>query len=142
MQSTSKTKITVQTSVNAKVEKAWDLFNSPDHITQWNSATPEWHTPKAENDLREGGKFTYRMEAKDGSFGFDFGGTYNRIEDNRLVSYTLEDGRTVEVSFVDNGGSTEVIEVFEAEETNSEELQRTGWQAILDNFKKYVESVA
>ena len=140
MEPTAKPRITIHTTVNAPVEKVWKLWNTPEHVTQWNTASPDWHTPKAENDLREGGNFSYRMEAKDGSFGFDFGGTYDVVKEAEQLAYTLEDGRRVEVSFVDNGGHTEVTEVFEAEAENSIELQRSGWQAILDNFKKYAES--
>jgi len=135
-----KTQITVETTVEAPVEKAWTLWTNPESITEWNSASPEWHTPRAENDLREGGQFVYRMEAKDGSFGFDFGGVYDEIKANELIAYTLGDGRKVKVTFSGNGPETKVAETFEAENTNSIELQRGGWQAILDNFKKYAET--
>jgi uncharacterized protein YndB with AHSA1/START domain len=141
MESVQGNKVKIQASVNANVEKVWKLWNAPEHITQWNSASPEWHTPKAENDLREGGQFTFRMEAKDGSYGFDFGGTYDKVIPNKAISYALEDGRRVDISFEDKGGGTEITEVFDAESENSVEMQRAGWQAILDNFKKYAESV-
>lgn len=140
MQSALKPKISVHTTVNANIEKTWNLWNTPEHITKWNSASPDWHTPKAENDLREGGNFSYRMEAKDGSFGFDFGGIYDQVKSNEKICYTLGDGRKVEVSFIDKNGTTEITEIFEAEDVNPIELQRSGWQAILDNFKKYAES--
>ncbi|MBC3539824.1 SRPBCC family protein [Rufibacter sediminis] len=141
MESTPKPEITVKTTVATPLEKTWFLWITPEHITQWNSATPEWHTPNATNDLRVGGSFSYRMEARDGSFGFDFGGTYDQVKPHEMISYTLEDGRRVEVTFKDQAGDTEVTEVFEAEETNPIEMQQAGWQAILDNFKRYAESV-
>jgi len=138
----NKTNITVEASVNAPVKKVWDYFTMPEHITKWNNASDDWHTPRAENDLRTGGNFNYRMEAKDGSFGFDFGGVYDEVETNKSIEYTMGDGRKVKVSFSENGNATAISETFEAETQNSIELQRTGWQAILNNFKKYVESVS
>lgn len=134
------TKITVATTVNAPVEKVWDMWNKPEHITQWNSASPDWHAPRAENDLREGGSFSCRMEAKDGSFGFDFGGTYDKVDTHKRIEYTMSDGRQVQIGFTPQGDQTTIEETFDAETQNSEELQRTGWQAIMDNFKKYAES--
>ncbi|HEX5154104.1 MAG TPA: SRPBCC family protein [Parafilimonas sp.] len=136
----NKTNITVETTVNAPVKKTWEYFTKPEHVTKWNNASDGWHTPRAENDLRKGGNFSYRMEAKDGSFGFDFGGMYDEVETNKHIEYTMEDGRKVKVSFSENGNATAVSETFETETQNSIELQRNGWQAILDNFKKYVES--
>ena len=140
METTNKTTITVQSIVKAPVEKVWKCWTSPEHITQWNNASEDWHTPRAENDLRAGGKFLSRMEAKDGSFGFDFGGEYNEVKTNELIEYTLGAGRKVIINFTGNGNETSVAETFEAENTHSIELQRTGWQSILDNFKKHVES--
>jgi len=137
--STEKTNITVETIVKAPIEKVWEIWTTPGHITQWNNASDDWHTPKAENDLRKGGSFLSRMEAKDGIFGFDFGGVYDEVNTNELISYTLGDGRKVKVLFTKRGGETKVTETFEAESTNSLELQQGGWQAILDNFKKYAE---
>ena len=134
------TKITVQNTVNAPVEKVWKFWTSPEHITKWNTASEDWHTPRAENDLRIGGKFSARMEAKDGSFGFDFGGVYDEVKTNEKIEYTLGDGRKVNVLFSANGNETNVVETFDAETVNSVELQKNGWQAILDNFKKYVEN--
>lgn len=131
--------ITVQCTVNASLEQAWDYFTLPEHITQWNFASDDWHTPKAENDLRVGGKYFARMEAKDGSFGFDLIGIYDEIVNQKLLAYHLEDGRKVRVEFMSNESSTEITETFDAETENSEELQRGGWQAILDNFKRYAE---
>jgi uncharacterized protein YndB with AHSA1/START domain len=132
--------VTVETSIAAPVEKVWEYWTTPEHIIQWNNASEDWTTPKAENDLRTGGRFVYRMEAKDGSFGFDFGGTYDEVKPNETLVYTLDDGRKVTVTFTGNGDSTKVAEVFEPENTNPVEMQQTGWQAILDNFKNYVES--
>ena len=140
METTTTTNITVQTTVNAPVEKVWAYFTQPQHVKNWNNASDDWHTPRAENDLRAGGNFVYRMEAKDGSFGFDFGGTYNVVKENEFLEYTIGDGRKVKISFIKEGPDTKVLENFEAETTNSIDLQRTGWQAILDNFKKYTEA--
>ena len=135
------TKITVETTVNAPVEKVWKSWNEPQHIKNWCAASDDWHAPKAENDLRTGGTFSTRMEAKDGSFGFDFGGVYDNVKKNELIEYTMGDGRKVQVSFSPAGDQTKIVETFDAESTNSVEMQRGGWQAILDNFKKYTESI-
>ena len=132
--------ITVQTTVNAPVEKAWEYWTTPAHIMKWNTASDDWHTTRSENDLRKGGSFSSRMEAKDGSFGFDFGGIYDDVRTNEHIAFTMGDGRKVKVDFKPNGGQTEVIESFDPESQNSEEMQRNGWQAIMDNFKKYVEN--
>ena len=140
METANKTLITVETTINAPVEKVWKLWSAPEHITKWNNASDDWHTPFAENDLQPGGKFLARMEAKDGSFGFDFGGVYDKVKENELIEYTIGDGRKVIVNFTGNDNETKVVESFEAEGTNSIELQRGGWQAILDSFKKYVEA--
>jgi uncharacterized protein YndB with AHSA1/START domain len=139
METNSKSNIMVQTTIQAPVDKVWNLWTMPEHITKWNSASDDWHTPKAENDLRVNGTFSSRMEAKDGSFGFDFGGTYTDVKQHELISYTMEDGRKVSVTFEANGNETKLIETFEAETENPAEMQRQGWQAILDNFKTYVE---
>lgn len=133
--------ITVETTVNAPVEKVWECWTKPEHITQWNAASNDWHTPRAENDLRAGGKFFSRMEAKDGSFGFDFGGVYDAVEKNQYIEYTIGDGRKVKVTFQKHGHTTKITETFEAENTHSVEMQKGGWQAILDNFKKYAEAL-
>ena len=134
------TKITVQTNINAPIDKVWETWTTTEHITQWNNASPDWHTPIAENDLRVGGKFLSRMEAKDGSFGFDFEGIYDAVVTNELISYNLADGRNVKIIFIDKGYQTEVIETFDAENENPVEMQREGWQAILNNFKNHTES--
>lgn len=134
------TKITVQAVVNAPVEKVWKFYTEPKHIMQWNNASNDWHTPRAENDLRKGGKFLSRMEAKDGSMGFDFGGIYEEVKTNRLISYVMGDGRKATIVFAKEDKKTKVTVTFDAESTNSIEMQRNGWQAILNNFKKYVEA--
>jgi uncharacterized protein YndB with AHSA1/START domain len=139
METTSTTKITIETTVNAPVEKVWEFWSSPEHIKNWCSASEDWHVPAAENDLRTGGKFSTRMEAKDGSFGFDFGGVYDEVVTNKLIDYTMGDGRKVVVNFTSNGNQTKVVETFDAENTNPVEMQQAGWQAILNNFKKYTE---
>lgn len=135
-----KTAISVQALINAPIFQVWTLWTAPEHITQWNNASDDWHTPRAENDLRVGGKFISRMEAKDGSMGFDFEGVYTVIKAHELIEYTIADGRNVKVEFSTITNQTKVIETFEAETENSIELQRGGWQAILNNFKKYAEA--
>lgn len=140
MATQEKTIITVSNTVNAPVKKVWEFWTQPEHITRWNNASADWHTPRAENDLQPGGHFVYRMEAKDGSFGFDFGGVYDEVRDNEYIEYTIGDGRKVKVTFVSNGNTTRVTENFEAETMNPVEMQKGGWQAILDNFKKYTEA--
>src|SRR5436190_23934295 len=118
------TKITVETTVNAPLEKVWKLWNGPEHIIKWCTATPEWNTPRAANDLRVGGKFSSRMEAKDGSMGFDFGGTYDAVKTNELIEYTMDDGRKVKVLFNAIGNETRLTETFDAETQNPIEMQR------------------
>lgn len=136
---TSQKTITVTATVNAPVEKVWQYWNEPAHIKGWAFASDDWHAPNAENDLRVDGKFTTTMAAKDGSFSFDFGGVYTDVQEHKLIAYTMGDGRKVEIKFSGNGDSTEIEETFEPESQNSLEMQQGGWQAILDNFKKYVE---
>lgn len=133
------TAITVETTVNAPVEKVWEFWNNPDHITKWSFASPDWHTPYSENDLKVGGKFKSTMAAKDGSMSFDFGGTYTTVDTNKKIEYSLEDGRNVSIIFEPLSEQTRIIETFDPESTNPVEMQRGGWQAILDNFKKYTE---
>ena len=132
--------ITVSVNVESPVNKVWKYWTSPEHIMQWNNASDDWHTPHAENDLRAGGKFSWRMEAKDGSMGFDFSGVFDEINVLQLIRYTLDDNRKVTIEFTGSGNSTKIVETFEAETENSIELQQYGWQCILDNFKKYAES--
>jgi len=140
METTANKSITVQSTVNAPVEKVWKYWSDPAHITQWCQASDDWHAPHAENDLRTGGKFSTTMAAKDGSFSFDFGGIYDNVEEHKLIEYTMGDGRKVSVVFTAKGDQTEVVETFDMEKTHSEEMQRGGWQAILDNFRKYTEA--
>ncbi|WAC40672.1 SRPBCC family protein [Pedobacter sp. SL55] len=132
--------ITIKTTINAPIEKVWQYFTEAKYIMQWNNASPDWHTPAATNDLIVGGKFSYTMAAKDGSFSFDFEGIYDDIQENKYIAYTIADGRKVEIIFEANGDTVEITETFEAENQNPIEMQRGGWQAILDNFKKLVES--
>jgi uncharacterized protein YndB with AHSA1/START domain len=139
MATITKTIITVRTSVNAPVERVWKHWTSPESIKRWNNASSDWHTPKAVNDLRKNGKFSYRMEASDGSMGFDLEGVYNKVIVNKQIDYTLGDGRKVKITFASEGQTTGIVETFEAESTNPIDMQRDGWQAILDNFKKYTE---
>lgn len=139
METQEKTIITVETTIEAPVEKVWDMWYKPEHVTQWNNASDDWHTPRAENDLRPGGRFLSRMEAKDGSMGFDFSGVYHEVEPLRRIVYSLDDDRKVWVDFTPDDNTTRVVEKFEAENTHSKELQQSGWQAILNNFKTYVE---
>ncbi len=134
------TTITVETTVNAPVNTVWDFWNTPEHIMKWNSASDDWHTPRAESDLREGGTFSSRMEAKDGSMGFDFGGTYTKVLPNKQLAYVMGDGRKVSVDFQEQDGKTHITETFDAETENPIDMQRDGWQSILNNFKKYTES--
>jgi uncharacterized protein YndB with AHSA1/START domain len=124
MNTNKKTEITVSVIVNAPLQKVWQFWTLPEHIKQWNFASDDWHTPKAENDLRVGGKFLSRMEAKDGSFGFDFLGVYDEIKENKLITYTMVDGRKAKIIFINEGNATKVIETFEAENENSIELQQ------------------
>lgn len=139
METTSAKTITVETTVNAPATKVWNFWNQPEHIKNWCHASDDWHAPFAESNLRPGGKFKTTMAAKDGSFSFDFGGEYTSVIENQLIEYTMGDGRRVRVEFVDKGNATSVTEKFDMENTHSEEMQRSGWQSILDNFKKYTE---
>jgi uncharacterized protein YndB with AHSA1/START domain len=132
--------ITVEALVNAPVDKVWAYWTGPEHITKWNNASDDWHTPWAKNDLVPGGRFVSRMEAKDGSMGFDFGGVYNEVIENKKIAYAMDDDRKVTVSFSEAGNGTRIVEEFEAEDQHSAELQQQGWQAILNNFKNYTES--
>lgn len=131
--------INIKTTIEAPVEKVWELWTIPEHIMKWNSASDDWHTPIATNDLRPGGAFLSRMEAKDGSFGFDFSGVYDEVEEHKLISYTLADGRKVAITFSGDDITTTVTESFDPEQENSRDRQKDGWQAILNNFKAYAE---
>ncbi len=134
--------ITISATVNATPEKVWQYWNLPEHVTQWNQATPDWHCPKASSDLRVGGKFSATMAAKDGSFSFDFEGTYTEVIAHELLRYTMPDGRKVEVKFAGEGNSTVITETFDPETQNPIEMQEAGWQMILNSFKSYAESKA
>ncbi len=139
MSEENKEPISVETTINEPIEKVWDYFSKPEHIVKWNNASDEWHTPTATNDLKVGGGFLSRMEAKDGSVAFDFKGTYNDVKEHEYIEYVMEDDRVVKVTFEPEDGKTKITEVFDAESTNSREMQQEGWQSILDNFKKYTE---
>lgn len=140
METKERTAITVEVTVKAPVSKVWKYWGEPQHITKWCAASDDWHAPKAENDLRTGGKFSTTMAAKDGSFSFDFGGVYDHVQKNQLIEYTIGDGRKVKITFQERGAETKIVETFDAEDQNPVEMQRAGWQAILDNFKKYTEN--
>ena len=134
-------RITVKNTVKSPASSVWKLWSDPEHIVKWNTASEDWHTPRAENDLRVGGRFLSRMEAKDGSFGFDFEGIYDEVVSQKRIAYTMGDGRKVEVDFEEQDGKTSIVSTFDAETQNSIQMQRDGWQAILDNFKSYAENI-
>lgn len=138
---TNTQQINIEAIVNAPIEKVWKAWSNPNDIMQWNFADPSWHSPACENDLREGGKFKYRMEARDGSYGFDFEGVYDTVVPHHEIFYTMPDGRKVFNYFESEGDQTKIKTIFDAENENDSELQRQGWQSILNNFKKYVESI-
>ena len=131
--------ITVESTINASIDKVWEFWTQPEHIKNWSFASAEWHTPYADNDLRAGGKFKSTMAAKDGSMSFDFGGEYTLVENHKAIEYVLDDGRKVEITFTETPDGVEIIQSFDPETQNSEEMQQGGWNAILDNFKSYVE---
>lgn len=133
-------KIKVETDINSDIDKVWSAWITPDDINRWNAASEEWHNPKSSIDLKPGGTFSYRMEAKDGSMGFDFEGTFTKVVDKNLIEYLMADGREVSVEFIRLDNSVKVIETFDSETINDPELQRHGWQSILNNFKQHVES--
>lgn len=133
------TKITIQVVVAADRQKVWNCYTQPEHITKWNFATDTWHCPAASNDMRVGGKYLARMEAKDGSFAFDFEAVYNEIVDGEKFTYTMPDNREIQVSFEKMDDKTRVTVTFDPENVNPVDLQRDGWQSILDNFRRYAE---
>jgi uncharacterized protein YndB with AHSA1/START domain len=137
----NKVVVTVETTVNAPISKVWNCWADPIHITKWCNASPDWHAPSASNDLRVGGEFSTRMEAKDGSFGFDFGGIYTTVVNNERIEYTLGDDRKVKILFESTADGIKITESFDAENQNPVEMQRGGWQAILNNFKSYTEAI-
>lgn len=132
-------RITIETIVKKPINQVWEKWTLPEHIKEWNNASDDWYTPSAENDLSVGGTFVYKMAAKDGSYSFDFGGIYDEVILNRKIAYTLGDGRKVVIDFTEEDEGVQIVETFEAEGTHSVEMQRAGWQAILDNFKRYAE---
>lgn len=133
------TTITIHATTAAPLATAWAAYTQPQHVTQWNHADPSWHSPHATNDLRVGGRFSYRMEARDGSAGFDFEGTYTAVETEKHIAYTMDDGRTATIDFAQQAGGTLVTVAFDAENTHPLEMQRGGWQSILDNYTAYAE---
>ncbi len=132
-------KITVEAEIAGPLKEVWDAWVTADHITKWNFAIDEWCCPRAEIDLRDGGRFKYRMEAKDGSAGFDFEGVFTKVAPQQSLHFELGDDRLVTIEFMQTANGTRVAETFEAEDENSAEQQKQGWQSILNNFKKYVE---
>lgn len=132
-------KITISATVNASVEKVWEIWTNPEDITHWNSPSEDWHTPLAENDLKIGGKFKYTMAAKEGSMSFDFEGIYTAVDKQEKIEYKLADNREVSIFFDDLGDRVKVTESFDPEDVNPLEMQKAGWQAILDKFKDYTE---
>jgi len=133
-------KISIEAIIKADSQKVWEYWTKPEHITKWNFASDDWHCPKAENELKAGGKYYARMEAKDGSVGFDFEAIYDEVLDQQKMTYTLTDGRKLTTHFKSIDDATNVTTIFDAEKENSVEMQKQGWQAILGNFKKYVEA--
>ncbi len=135
-------KITVSAVIAAPIHQVWDCWTLPEHITQWNYASDDWHCPEAKSDLKPGGNFSSKMAAKDGSFEFELAGTFDEVKKHQLITYTMDDGRWCTVSFMEVDDGIEVTEVFDAETQNPVEMQQAGWQAILNNFKKYAESLS
>jgi uncharacterized protein YndB with AHSA1/START domain len=140
MENSNRTAVTVQATVNKPIQDVWAFWNEPEHITQWCQASDDWHAPFAENDLQTGGRFKTTMAAKDGSYSFDFSGAYTEVQPMEKIAYRLDDDRFVSIIFKANGDETTVEETFETESSNPVDMQRAGWQAIMDNFKKYAES--
>jgi uncharacterized protein YndB with AHSA1/START domain len=132
--------ITIQSTIEGPIEKVWEFWTRPEHIVNWAFASDDWEAPRAENDVRTGGKFKTVMAAKDKSFSFDFGGIYTDVREHELIEYDMDDGRHVKIEFTEVPQGVKVVQSFDPESENSEEMQRSGWQAILDNFKKYADS--
>lgn len=133
------TEISIYAEIDVPIKLAWELWHTPIHIKEWYTASEEWATSEAENNFKEGGKFSYRMEAKDGTVDFDFSGKYDKIENHRFISYTLDDGRKVDVRFRKTDTDTIIIQKFQPETENPLKIQKEGWQAILNNFKRYAQ---
>ncbi|RZJ64193.1 MAG: polyketide cyclase [Flavobacterium sp.] len=131
--------ITIEVSINAPITKVWKYWTEPEHIKNWAFAADTWHAPQAQNDLRVGGKFSTTMAAKDGSMSFDFWGIYTEVIENEVIAYEMGDGRKVKITFSEQGGVTHIVETFDPENENPLEMQRDGWQAILNNFKAHAE---
>lgn len=132
--------IAIEATINAPISEVWQYWTEPNHITNWSFASDEWHCPHAENDLHVGGKFTTRMDAKDDSFGFDFSGTYTDVRPHKLISYIMTDGRKVDTEFIEQGDKTTIEQTFDSETENPIEMQKNGWQAILNSFKNYADN--
>ncbi|WP_020567683.1 SRPBCC domain-containing protein [Neolewinella persica] len=139
MEPTRPKTITVETKVDRPIAEVWTYWTDPSHIVKWNFANDDWCCPNAKNELNAGGEFSWRMEAKDGSMGFDFNGKYSKVDPLKVIAGQIEDGRSMQVQFEDLGDKTLVTEIFEIEDTNTAEQQRGGWQSILENFKRYAE---
>jgi uncharacterized protein YndB with AHSA1/START domain len=140
METKSKTKVTVEADVAVAVDQVWNCWAAPEHITRWCQASDDWHAPYADNDVRVDGKFKTTMAANDGSVSFDFEGVYTLVEKNKKLEYVMSDGRRVSILFEPSGNTTHVTETFDPEDAHPIDFQRAGWQAILDNFKKYTEA--
>lgn len=140
METKERKAITIETTVKAPIEKVWKFWSEPEHITKWATASDDWHAPYADNDLRKDGKFKTTMAAKDGSFSFDFEGVYTNVKPNQVIEYVMSDGRKAKIVFAGNATETKITETFDPEAENPVEMQRDGWQAILNNFKRYSES--
>lgn len=138
--SMAKLNIKIDTLVHAPLDYVWETWNTPSHIIHWIHASDDWHSPKADSNFVEGGRFVYRMEAKDNSFGFDFSGTFVEIVDKKRIGTRLDDDRIVQTEFIQENDGVRIIETFEAEDENSVEMQKEGWYAILNNYKLYTES--
>ena len=135
----SEGKIEIESKINAELDRVWEYWTKPEHITKWNNASEDWLCPNAENDLKEGGKFKYRMESQDGKVGFDFAGTYKEVREKEKLTYELEDGRNAEVTFSEEDGNVRIKEILDTEDENPVDQQEQGWKSILQNFKAYTE---
>ena len=135
----SEGKIEIESKINAELDRVWEYWTKPEHITKWNKASEDWLCPNAENDLKEGGKFKYRMESEDGKVGFDFAGTYKVVKEKEKLTYELEDGRNAEVIFLEEDGSVMIKETLDTEDENPVDQQEQGWKSILESFKTYTE---
>ena len=135
----SEGKIEIESKINAELDRVWEYWTKPEHITKWNKASEDWLCPNAENDLKEGGRFKYRMESQDGKVGFDFAGTYKEVREKEKLTYELEDGRNAEVTFSEEDGNVMIKEILDTEDDNPVDQQEQGWKSILQSFKGYTE---